>query len=89
MTDIEQLHGWNPIETVPNNVFDVLAKYYDAAFDRFLYRRFTDCVIVNDSIFSAVLPDGLSLAKAGFRATHWRDIPVLPDDVESALRESK
>lgn len=76
------MNGWQPIETVPNNVFDVLAKYYDAALDKFLYRRFTDCVIVNEYIFSALLPDGVSLTKAGFRPTHWRDIPELPDEAK-------
>lgn len=79
------MNGWNPIETVPNNVFDVLAKYYDAGLDRFFYRRFTDCVMINDQIFCPLLPDGVSLTKAGFKPTHWRDIPSLPDDSEHHL----
>lgn len=76
--------GWQPIETVPNNVFDVLAKYYDASLDKFLYRRFPDCVIVVSEIFTPLLPDGVSLTKAGYRPTHWRHIPDLPE--ESAPR---
>lgn len=77
---------WQPIETVPNNVFDVLAKCYDAGLDRFLYRRFTDCVIVADEIYCPLLPEGVSLTKAGFRPTHWRHIPEMPEEVAASLR---
>lgn len=75
------MSNWQPIETVPNNVFDLLAKYYDAGLDRFLYRRFPDCVEVAGQFFSPLLPDGCSLSKAGFRATHWMDIPTLPEGI--------
>lgn len=82
------MNGWHTlaVNPVPNDVFDALAKYYDAGLDRFLYRRFTDCVIVNDQIFTAILPEGVSLAKAGYRVTHWCEIPKLPDDVADAVR---
>lgn len=73
---------WNAIETAPNNVVDLLAKYYDAGLDRFLYRRFPDCVSVNDSWFTPLLPDGVSLQKAGYRPTHWMHLPELPDEAK-------
>ena len=77
------MNGWQPIETVPNNVFDVLAKYYDAGLNKFMYRRFTDCVIVVSEIFCPLLPDGVSLTKAGFRPTHWRNIPEIPGSLKT------
>lgn len=75
------MSDWKPIETVPNNVFDVLAKYYDAKLDTFLYRRFPDCVTVNNEFFTPLLPPGTSLSQAGYRATHWMDIPTLPEGI--------
>jgi len=72
------MNGWQTIDTVPNNVFDVLAKYYDASLDKFLYRRFPDCVIVNNLILS----NGNCLTEAGYRPMYWRDIPELPDELK-------
>jgi len=70
---------WQPIETAPNNVFDVLAKYWDAPLDRFLFRRICDCVLVNGEVYNG--PDGKRLIDCGYKPTHWMNIPELPADV--------
>lgn len=72
---------WQPIETAPNNVFDVIAKYWDAEMDRFLIRRVCDCVLVNNE----VCVDGKRLTQLGFRATHWMDIPTPPETTSPPL----
>lgn len=72
--------GWQPIETVPNNVFDVIAKYWDAALDRFLVRRVCDCVLVNGEVFAGEQ----RLTDLGLRPTHWRHLPDPPEDGGSA-----
>lgn len=69
---------WQPIETVPNNVFDVLARYWDAGLDKFLVRRFIDCVKVDEEIFAASGDTQVKLTAMGFRPTHWMHIPELP-----------
>lgn len=71
---------WRPMATAPNNVIDVLAKYYDAGLDKFLYRRFPDCVSVNEQFFTLLLPDGVSLTQAGFKPIFWMHVPDLPDE---------
>lgn len=71
---------WQPIETAPNNVFDVLAKYWDAGLDKFLYRRFIDCVKVDGEIFVGQNNGQQRLVECGFKPTHWMDIPELPND---------
>ena len=76
------LNGWHPIETVPNNVFDVLARYWDASLDMFLYRRFADCVLVNDQICTGELPNVSVLTAHGFRPEYWMPIPTLPETVK-------
>lgn len=72
---------WQLIETAPNNVFDVLAKYWDAGLDKFLYRRFIDCVKVDSEIYSGTVNGQIKLTECGFKPTHWMDIPELPADV--------
>lgn len=69
---------WQPIETAPNNVFDVLAKYWDASLDTFLVRRFIDCVQVEGQIYAATVNGQFKLVDAGYRPTHWAHIPELP-----------
>ena len=78
------MSDWQQIETVPNNVFDVMAKYWDAGLDKFLYRRFVDCVKVNDEIYAATANGQVKLVECGFKPTHWRHIPDLPDEIVAA-----
>jgi hypothetical protein len=70
---------WQPIETVPNDVFDVIAKHWDAALDIFLLRRICECVKVNDEIYVGLV-DGkqAKLTDLGYKATHWMPIPDPP-----------
>lgn len=77
-------HGWHKIEEVapPNDVFDVIAQYYDAKLDRILFRRFIDCVQVEGEIF--ISGDGnrsVSLVDNGFRPIWWHSLPDVPDEV--------
>ena len=73
---------WQPIETVPNDVFDVLAKYYCAHMDTFMYARFTGCIQVNSVIYWAwpgARPlEHYNLVENGYKPTHWMPIPELP-----------
>ena len=74
--------AWQPIATVPNNVFDVLAKYWDAELDRFMYRRFIDCVKTEGTIWAASGDKQVKLTAMGFSPTHWMDIPELPPELK-------
>ena len=74
--------NWQPIETAPNNVFDVVAKCWDAALDRFFYRRFVDCVKVDGEIVAAVGDQQVRLTDHGYKPTHWMDIPELPPELK-------
>ena len=85
---VQQLQGskimWQPIETVPNDVFDVIAKYWDANLDMFLIRRLCNCVKVNDEIYIGTVDSKqqAKLTDLGYRATHWMPIPdppLMPD----------
>lgn len=69
---------WQPIESAPNNVFDVLARYWDAALDKFLYRRFIDCVKVNDQIYIGQGDKQERLVDHNFQPLYWMHIPELP-----------
>lgn len=81
------MSAWQPMSTVPNNVFDVLAKKWDAALDSFTYHRFSGCVLVDDAVIwcSPFPGDGLSvkLTDAGYRPEYWMDIPDPHPDVMS------
>lgn len=73
--------NWEPIETVPDNVFDVLAKKWDAALDIFTEHRFAGCVRNDDVImWCSPFGDGTSvrLTDAGYRPTHWMPLPGPP-----------
>ncbi len=75
------MNAWQPIETAPNDVFDVIAKYWDAGLDKFLLRRITDCVKVDDEICASDWSgNGKRLAEMGYRATHWMPIPEPPEN---------
>lgn len=73
---------WQPIETVPNNVFDVLARYWDAGLDKFLYRRFTDCVLVDDQVCANTSNGVGRLVDGGFKPERWMEIPSLPEELK-------
>ncbi len=75
------MSDWQLIESIapPNNVFDVLAKYWDAGLDKFLLRRITDCVQVDGEICTGSWDDKpVRLVDRGYRATHWMPIPEPP-----------
>jgi hypothetical protein len=76
------VNDWQPIETVPNNVFDVLAKHYDASTDQFWEARFAGCVQVDGRILWASPFFGdersVDLVAAGYRPTYWMHIPEPP-----------
>ena len=75
-------NGWYTFETMPNGVFDVLAKSYDAGLDIFLTQRFANCVQVDGRVFWAapvpMTPERIDMQHYGYRPTHWRDIPNPP-----------
>lgn len=81
--------GWHAIdaEPIPNTVFDVVAKYYEATLDRFLMRRFTNCVQVDGVVLWGNPFDTLStpggskpirLTDHGFRPIYWMHVPEGP-----------
>jgi hypothetical protein len=74
-------------EPCPNDVFDVIAKYYDPSLDRFLLRRFSNCIQVNgeviwcnpfDRLHEPERSNPIKLIEHGFRPTHWMPIPEPP-----------
>lgn len=73
---------WQPIETAPNNLFDVVAKYWDAALDVFAYRRVCDCALVNGCVVTQGKNGPVRLDEVGLKATHWMHIPELPPELE-------
>lgn len=75
-------------EPCPNDVFDVIAKYYDPVFDRFLIQRFAGCIQVDGVVmwcnpfrkfgdFADLQP--IKLVEHGYRPTHWQPFPSPPD----------
>lgn len=78
------MSGWTNIadEPPPNNVFDVIAKYWDAGLDKFLMRRITDCVQVDGQICTGDgSGNGKRLVDIGYLATHWMPIPEPPEGI--------
>lgn len=72
---------WQPIETAPNDVFDVLAKSYDPVLDDFILIRFTGCIKVNDRIiWASPLQISLKydLMECGVRPVYWMPLPAPP-----------
>ena len=70
---------WQPIETAPRDGtrFDVWAKAWLPAFDRFEYRRFADCYW-RDSEPMGAWRAGVVGVDKGWRATHWMPLPAPP-----------
>jgi hypothetical protein len=76
-------------EPCPNDVFDVLAKYYDPTMDRFLVQRFSNCIQVNGEVIWCnpfdrfYAPERsqqpIKLIEHGYRPTHWAPIPAPPE----------
>jgi hypothetical protein len=84
--EVDSKDGWQDIATepVPNNVFDVLAKYYDAGLDQFLIARLTGCVQVEGRILwqepfpTIPNPGRVDIVAAGYRPVMWAHIPDMP-----------
>jgi hypothetical protein len=84
--EVDSKDGWQDIATepVPNNVFDVLAKYYDAGLDQFLIARLTGCVQVDGRILwpepfpTLPQPGRVDIVAAGYRPVMWAHIPDMP-----------
>lgn len=75
-------------EPCPNDVFDVIAKYYDPGMDRFLMQRFTACIQVDGIViwcnpfhkfYDPEDARQIKLIEHGFRPTHWAPFPDGPD----------
>lgn len=78
---LPHLNGWrDDIDNVPNNVFDVMAKKWDAALDTFTSHRFAGCVQVDGQILwsSPFHVDPVKLTDMGYRPTHWAPLPSPP-----------
>ena len=71
---------WQPIETAPNNVLDVLVKTWDAGLDKFFYRRICDCVLQGGEVYAG--PEGKKLTDCGLKPTHWMHIPDMPPELK-------
>jgi hypothetical protein len=79
-------NGWyeagEDFEHIPNDCFDVIAKYYDAGLDQMMMARFAGCVRTDSVIYwGAPFPNNIEyvdLLKHGYRPTHWRLIPEPP-----------
>lgn len=77
---------WKRIEdeAPPNDVFDVLARKWDAALDIFTIHRFAGCVQVNGAIIwgSPFFGDfqKFVLTEAGYRPVYWMPLPPPPKD---------
>jgi hypothetical protein len=74
-------------EPCPNDVFDIIAKYYDPIMDRFLVQRFSNCIQVNgvviwcnpfDKFCDPQRSTSIKLVEHGYRPTHWMPIPDPP-----------
>ena len=78
-----QWHDIN-VDPAPNDVFDVLAKWWDATIDCFLIKRFANCIQVNGVVMWSnplhTFPNSepVKLTDCGFRATHWMLTPKAP-----------
>ncbi len=79
-------NGWcdvgEDMADIPNDCFDVIAKYYDAGLDQFMIVRLPGCVRVDERIiWGSPFPGDesrIDLLKHGYRPTHWRLIPEPP-----------
>ncbi len=84
---------WKPMQSVPNNGFDVLVIYWDAGLDQFLCTRFAGCVKVDDRILWATpSPNSrgaVDLVEAGYRPVRWAHIPKMPSDIDSILKSTR
>jgi hypothetical protein len=70
--------GWQAIESAPKEGrFDVWAKAWLPAFDRFEYRRFTDCYWRKADSMGSWEAGIVGLDK-DWRATHWMPLPPAP-----------
>lgn len=81
---------WHTMETKPEGVFDVLARYYDAGLNRFLLQRFTGCIEDSFEIVwaSPFVGDAgrVNLHQNGYRVVAWRPAPG-PEDIPDWLEE--
>ncbi len=78
-SDPERPDFWKPIGEITESLFDVIAKYYDAHFDKFLVKRFCDC-FAQDGKICWVNPLGgyVVLEERGFRPLMWMPLPNNP-----------
>lgn len=75
----ETCSTWLPIETVPKEgKFDVCAKVWLPAYDKFRVERFTNCIWSNGDTLTGRRPGILGIPDS-HRATHWMPIPSLPN----------
>ncbi len=74
--------GWQPIETAPKDGsrFDVWAKGWLPAFDRFEYRRFADCYW-RDADSMGSWRAGIVGVDRDWHPTHWMPLPNPPKEV--------
>ncbi len=84
----QQMTDWRTLETRPEGVFDVLARYYDPGLNRFLLQRFTNCIEQDFSIrWSTPFVNDLTsvdLASYGYRVVAWKPSPG-PEDIPEWL----
>lgn len=79
-------NGWfevgDDFEAVPNDCFDVIAKYYDAGLDQFMIVRLPGCVINDGRILWGEpfpgKPAYVDIMDLNYRPTHWRPLPLPP-----------
>lgn len=78
---------WHLIEKepLPNDVFDVLAKYYDASSNKFLVERITNCVQVDGYVRSMINGEARFLLDCGFRPIYWMELPTPPKELEDVI----
>lgn len=64
---------------IPNTIFDVLAKYYDATLDKMVLRRFCDCIQVDGRVaVTSVERTTVELINVGWFPVFWMEAPEPP-----------
>lgn len=90
-SDPSQLDPWKPMNELVTGdsrhvLFDVIAKYYDASFDKFLVQRFCNCFQQGGKTFwpnpfqvlDKIKVSSVILEDHGFKPIMWMPLPNNP-----------
>ena len=80
-------NGWfeigDDMTSIPNDCFDIIAKYYDAGLDQMMMVRLPGCVRVDDRVlwappFPGRVEPRIDVIEFNYRPTHWAPLPKPP-----------